>query len=129
LKSVEYFIFDKESLNFNLINSKSKIIYLIENLSFDEELTLEKELKKFFDSFEKNKKRIFLNKIYFGIKVDSKSEDVLFKKIVFVRKKIVKIVGVENSQKIKFLLKNNFSLEENQKILENKLLKINGVII
>ncbi|HIP21428.1 MAG TPA: hypothetical protein EYG72_00455 [Candidatus Pacebacteria bacterium] len=128
LKKIKYIFINFETKNiFEMIKKSKKVIY-----SFSEEELFEEELKKLFkkdkNTLEKDFSK-FLNNIYLEVFVEDFSEEELFKKIVFIKKTLLKILDKKSVEKIKILLKNNFSLEVNKEILENKLLKVDGVIM
>jgi len=128
LKKIKYIFINLETKNiFEMIKKSKKVIY-----SFSEEGLLEKELKNLFKKNKDVSERDFskfVNNIYLEIFVEDSSEEELFKKIVFVKKNLLKILDKKYVEKIKILLKNNFSLETNKEILENKLLKVSGVVM
>jgi len=128
LKKIKYIFINFETKNiFEMIKKSKKVIY-----SFSEEELFEEELKKLFkkdkNTLDKDFSK-FLNNIYLEVFVEDFSEEELFKKIVFIKKTLLKILDKKSVEKIKILLKNNFSLEVNKEILENKLLKVDGVIM
>ncbi len=128
LKDVKFIFVNKDTKNiFDFIKKNKKIIY-----SFGGEENYEKELKTIFKKdknisekdFQKFLKNIFLN-----LNIEEYSEEYIFKKIVYIKKILIKVLNKKDAEKIKILLKNNFSWEINEDILENKLLKVDGIIL
>ena len=127
LKNVKYIFLNLRNEDFlEYIKKNKKIIF-----SFLEDGDWEKELRKIFKRGKKTEEKDFqkfLKSIFLEISIEENNEEKIFKKIVFLKKLLYKVLGSEDAEKIKILLKTNFSFEDNLEILENKILKIDGII-
>ena len=127
LKEVKYFFVNKKEKDFKIFSQKNKkIIYSFSDENFETEL---KNLLKKDKKIENKDWENFLKNIFIEISVEKNDEEEIFKKIFLVKKLILKFLEKKEASLIKISIKNNFSKEENQALLKNKILAIDGVVL
>ena len=123
IKNLDFAFLNFKNNFIEFLKKKKKIIYSFQTRE------RKKEIKNIFETLRDLEKINLFKNIFFELEVLKVDEDLIYKEITFLRKEIVSFFGKDYGGKVKILLKNNFSEEENLKLLKNKILKISGIII